>query len=208
LLSFTGASVVAGPSVTTVYTVEASWNGYCGSKTTVTVNVLPKPFVFAGRDTTYQLNDNIVLNAIGSGTFEWITGEGILCKTCARTQVVPLQSDCYTVRLTDIKGCVAEDALCIDISRDFNAYIPNTFTPNNDGLNDEFKIYGENLSKFSLTVYNRWGQQLYYSEDPDKGWDGTFKHHLCKEDVYLYKVVYTGLDGKKYERLGSIQLLP
>ena len=208
LLGFTGASVVAGPSVTTIYTVEASWNGYCGSKTTVTVNVMPKPKVFAGRDTSYQLNESIFLQATGSGTLEWIAGDGILCKTCASTQIIPLQSDCYTVRLTDDRGCVAEDEVCIDIQRDFNAYIPNTFTPNNDGLNDEFKIYGENLSKFSLTVYNRWGQQLYYSEDSEKGWDGTFKHQLCKEDVYLYKVVYTGLDGKKYERMGSIQLLP
>ena len=209
LLGFTGASVVAGPSITTVYTVEASWNGYCGSVTTVTLKVLPKPLVSAGRDTAYHLGETVNLKATGNGTLSWFYNNGsALCKECSRVEINPINSDCYKVRLIDQNFCEAEDEICIDVIRDFSAYIPNSFTPNNDGLNDVFMVYGEQLTKFSLTVYNRWGQKLFYSDQMDSGWDGTFNNQLCKQDVYLYKVVYTGLDGKKYERVGSVQLLP
>ncbi len=209
LLGFTGASVVAGPSITTVYTVEASWNGYCGSVTTVTLKVLPKPLVNAGRDTAYHLGETVNLKATGNGTLSWFYNNGsALCKECSRVEINPINSDCYKVRLIDQNFCEAEDEICIDVIRDFSAYIPNSFTPNNDGLNDVFMVYGEQLTKFSLTVYNRWGQKLFYSDQMDSGWDGTFNNQLCKQDVYLYKVVYTGLDGKKYERVGSVQLLP
>jgi len=170
------------------------------------VTVSPKPTVFAGRDTSYNMNDAIFINAVGTGTLMWIRGEEIICSVCPLTQVYPTRDNCYVIEAINEEGCRATDDICIALTEDFTIYIPNAFSPNNDGLNDKFLIFGENISKVSLEIYDRWGVKIFSTNDFYMGWDGYYKGELCPLGSYTYVVHYTGLNRKKYTKTGNINL--
>ena len=71
--------------------------------------------------------------------------------------------------------------------------MPNAFTPNNDGKNDVFKAVTYNLQEFSMRVYDRWGLLMYSTDNPNDGWDGTYKNNPAQMDVYVYKIEYSFL---------------
>ena len=199
-------AVVAGPTVSTTYTVEVSENTFCGNTATVFVQVNPKPFVLAGRDTTFNLDEPMFISANASGTISWISGENIECPSCPVSRVYPANDECYVVMTTNVYGCTAQDRMCIDVTNDFGVYIPNTFTPNQDGLNEVFYVVGTGISNFSMEIYNRWGQLIFTSQNQLIGWDGYFKGNLSEPGIYTYKVEYTGLNGKRYQRSGQVLL--
>lgn len=201
------SAAVASPTTTTEYTVHVSVNSRCGVSTKVLVEVNPLPSVFAGRDTSYNLDEPIMLLATGTGTLNWIYGDGITCKACPETQIFPERSGCYIVEATNDFGCKVSDEVCLEITDDFTVYIPNSFTPNNDGLNDEFLVYGTGVTNTSMQIFNRWGELLFSSQDYTQGWDGRYKGQLCEGGTYTYVFKYTGLNRKKYTKSGGITLV-
>jgi gliding motility-associated-like protein len=207
LNSDNASRVVASPRETTIYTVDVSYNTYCGNTATVMVTVNDLPTVYAGRDTTYQINDVIMLSASGTGNFVWESGEGVDCRTCATTQVYPSRNTCYVVKVTNEEGCEASDEVCLEIKNDFSVFMPNSFTPNGDGLNDDFRVFGENFEEITLDVFDRWGQMLFSTHDASSGWDGTFKGLACKPDMYVYKLSYKGLDRLMHHQNGHVMLV-
>jgi gliding motility-associated-like protein len=86
-------------------------------------------------------------------------------------------------------------------------FIPNTFTPNGDGKNDIFYVYGSTIAKIQMRVYNQWGQFIYQSLQVQNGWDGTYKGQLQPNGVYVYYIDITLADGTKTMRKGTITLL-
>ncbi len=198
---------VANPSVTTVYTVYASAGGFCKTTSTVMVKVNPLPIVNAGEDKSYNINDEIYLFASGTGSITWISGEAIACAVCPQTQITPKNNSCYVAVSQNSFGCRAIDEVCITITKEHSIFIPNIFTPNEDGLNDEFFAFGTGILKIELSVFDRWGERMYFSGDTGKGWDGKFKGQYCKNDVYVYKINYTAVDGKSYTKTGHVTLL-
>lgn len=201
------ANPIANPSVTTMYTVNISNYGNCTVPATVLVRVNPTPTVFAGEDFAVNLDEPMYLNANGSGTLTWIAGEGIFCSVCPNSQITPKISGCYKVRATNSFNCIADDEVCVEVTTNYNIYIPNIFTPNDDGLNDVFIVYGTGLSKFEMLIFDRWGEKLFSSNDQLKGWDGVFKGKISKNDVYPYLIKYTSLDGKTHTKSGHVTLL-
>ncbi|MBS1651580.1 MAG: gliding motility-associated C-terminal domain-containing protein [Bacteroidetes bacterium] len=200
-------NVVCSATASNVYSVNITNNGACGSSATVAVFVAPTPTAYAGRDTTYNVDDQIFISAVGSGSLTWISGENIVCSACPYTQVTPSQNSCYVIEVTNKYGCKADDEVCLIITDNFGIYIPNAFTPNGDGLNDTFNAKAYSILSFKMDVFDRWGENLFTSNDITKGWDGTYKGALCKTDVYVYKVTYKGLDGKLYYKTGTVTLL-
>lgn len=199
-------AVVASPSVSTVYTVQVSNNTFCGNSATLMVVVNPRPKVFAGRDTVYNLDEPVMLSASGTGTISWISGENVECPSCWVSRVYPGGNECYVAQTLNEYGCAAQDMVCIEITNEFYVYIPNTFTPNNDGLNDVFYVVGSGISDFSMEIFNRWGQMVFRSTEQARGWDGHFKGDLAESAIYTYRVAYKGLNGKRYEKSGSVYL--
>jgi len=117
----------------------------------------------------------------------------------------------YTVCLeaTSVNGCV--DSVCeiIPIYDEFLIYVPNAFTPDNDGLNDVFQpiINGHDPLKFEFFVFNRWGELLYYSQNSTQPWDGTYKGILSKQDVYVWKIkAKKQSNGESVEYYGHVTL--
>lgn len=207
LLSSTGATVVASPSVTTIYTVDASFNGACGGTGTVMVAVKPGPTVTASADTSYNLSETMVIRASSDGHIKWIQGEAIVCADCHETRVYATHDGCYVVMAENETGCLAYDDVCLKVTEEFTIYMPNTFSPNGDGLNDEFMVYGEHISDVKLSVYNRWGTRLFYSDDVTIGWDGSYNGKACKNDTYTWILSYKGLDRKTYNTSGHVILI-
>jgi len=94
-------------------------------------------------------------------------------------------------------------------------YIPNAFSPNRDGLNDEFKPYGRfvdflsksGINAYRMTIYNRWGEKLFETSDTEKGWDGQYRNESVQAGSYLYHIHLVGLDRKIYELKGQLNLI-
>ena len=204
----TTAAVIVRPSSSTVYSVTVSAVNKCPSTATVLVTVNPLPNVFAGNDTTFEDIDQAVIHATGTGVISWIAGTGIVCPGCPITQVHPefvTQEQCYTAQAANNYGCVVDDEVCIRVLTDYAIYIPNTFTPNGDGLDDLFYVYGYGFSDLHIQVFNRWGE-LIYASTTNKGWDGTYKGKECPEDTYVYKVNYKVI-ARDYKKVGHINII-
>lgn len=95
----------------------------------------------------------------------------------------------------------------VEIIPQMSFYIPNTFTPNGDGLNDTFGIAGEALNEFRMQIFNRWGQLVFESGNPNERWDGTFRGDKVSEGVYVYKVTASGAAGKKVTKEGNLNVV-
>jgi gliding motility-associated-like protein len=91
---------------------------------------------------------------------------------------------------------------------EFRFWVPNVFTPGEDGLNDVFKPIAIGVSDFKIELFDRFGEKLFTSEDLNNGWDGRFKGQSCKQDVYVWKATYTNeVSGKKEMQTGHVTLL-
>jgi gliding motility-associated-like protein len=90
----------------------------------------------------------------------------------------------------------------------FSIYMPSAFTPNNDGLNDFFRVPPSNQNKFiRLQVYNRWGQQVFETKDISKGWNGMSERQLQPVGVYIYFLTMESLNGNKITKQGTVALI-
>lgn len=96
----------------------------------------------------------------------------------------------------------------VPVSRQLKLFIPTAFSPNQDGVNDEFKPVGANISTFKMTIFNQWGEAIYFTEDMNIGWNGyTTDGVKAPEDIYVYSIDVTGTTGEKSNRKGTFTLL-
>lgn len=113
----------------------------------------------------------------------------------------------YVVKLTVSNNtCSFSDSLTVVVSESA-IYVPNVFTPNGDGFNDEFRVAYKSLISFQCWIFNRWGRKLYYWTDPTKGWDGTINGKKAVPGPYFYIINAIGSDKKVYKLDGDINLL-
>lgn len=115
-----------------------------------------------------------------------------------------------TLTATNEGGCVDDITKTIEIKNPLNYFIPSAFTPNDDGLNDEFKVVFNNnlITEYSFIIFNRWGEVIFFSLDPDEAWDGKFEGELVPEGIYVYKIKgkeKQQLDG--FEKFGQVSVL-
>lgn len=114
------------------------------------------------------------------------------------------------VDVIDTNGCFASDSTVITVlpELDSELVIPNCFTPNGDGFNDNFKIKNVNISMFEIQIYNRWGGLVFTTDKIEPGWDGvSINNIISPEGTYFYILQAAGTDGEKYEKAGSVTLL-
>jgi gliding motility-associated-like protein len=107
-------------------------------------------------------------------------------------------------------GCIDTTITFLEINDDLNVFIPNSFTPNSDGINDVFQVKGIGFKaeNFLLEVFDRWGRSVYASKDVTKGWDGTVKGQTPSEGLYIYRVRIIGANGEgRKEYMGNVTLI-
>ncbi len=114
----------------------------------------------------------------------------------------------YTVSLivSNSYGCQDSTAVTVDVLESM-LVVPNVFTPNGDGKNDEFRVAYKSIIEFHGWIYNRWGRKVFEWTDPAKGWDGTINGKSAAAGVYFYIIQATGSDGVNYRRKGDVTLL-
>ena len=113
----------------------------------------------------------------------------------------------YNVKLTTSNAnCRNSDSVTIKIVES-KLEVPRVFTPNGDGMNDEFRVAYKSIVEFRCWVFNRWQQKVYYWTDPQKGWDGKINGKPASTGAYYYVIEALGADGEKYNRKGNINLL-
>jgi len=136
--------------------------------------------------------NNIPNNQINSGTFTFdfqgTYAVTLLCKTTG--------------------GCEDRMTKVISVGEsEVELYVPKSFTPNGDNVNDVFKVYGIGISTVNVQIYNRWGELIYQWNGLDGGWDGTVANRLVPQDVYAYVIYGVDSNFNKIKRLGSVTLL-
>ncbi|MDR2825060.1 MAG: gliding motility-associated C-terminal domain-containing protein [Prevotellaceae bacterium] len=102
--------------------------------------------------------------------------------------------------------CTYTDSVVVKINESA-LEVPNVFTPNGDGVNDEFRVAHRSLRTFQMAVYNRWGNKIYTSDDPQGGWNGRIGNRDAAAGPYFYYIKAEGTDGKKYVKKGDINLI-
>ncbi len=111
----------------------------------------------------------------------------------------------YWVTVT-YEGCSATDSVRI-LDCPAQLWFPDAFTPNGDGLNDTFHPKGFGVEKFSMKIFNRWGEMVFSTESLEPGWDGTCGSEPCPAGNYVYTAIYEGADGSKVQAKGTLSLI-
>jgi gliding motility-associated-like protein len=119
----------------------------------------------------------------------------------------------YYIILTAISenGCIDTTFQLIELTEDVTIYVPNSFTPDKDDLNDSWKpviTSGIERDSYELSIYNRWGELFFTTKDYTQGWDGTFRGNPVQNGTYSYQIIYskTG-QTKKNTIVGHINLI-
>ena len=114
---------------------------------------------------------------------------------------------CVTLVVSNGGACFDTTQICVDIAGIYTFYIPNAFTPNEDGTNDMFFAKGTNITDFEINIYDRWGMLVFYSNDMLKGWDGKIAGNIAQQDVYVYKVHLTDNIKMEHEYIGTVTIV-
>lgn len=183
--------------------VKASVSNKCGiAVDSAFLKVSAYPVVNLGPDTILCGNFRLLLDAGADGTtWLWNTGE------TTRT-IIANEQKLYFVEVTNADGCKSKDEYKIGNNCESFYFIPSSFTPNNDGLNDTFIPSLINFEEYTLQIYNRWGQKLFETHNPLQGWDGTFMEKRCDAGNYFYIInLVTTEDMQPRQFKGPVTLL-
>jgi gliding motility-associated-like protein len=166
---------------------------------TQSIKVSDYPIVNLGPDTGICIGEYYTLYAGNPGmVYNWSTGEttqSIIVKEVPKVVVLYVSNN----------GCIGKDTVLVE--NDCPFFIPNAFTPNGDGLNDLYNIITDGTTEFRLNIYNRWGQQLFTTNDPTVGWDGTFEGTPEEMGVFIYTLELIFKNGVSRISQGNITLI-
>jgi gliding motility-associated-like protein len=186
--------VVMSPASTVTYSLKVTDSLGCTSllNSSIIVSVTPPPKVFAGNDTAIVMNEPFQLNAIdinGSGFIQYIWSPSVGLNNAGLQNPFASLDRNMTYVLTAItqSGCQGTDEININVYKGPEIYVPNAFTPNNDGRNDILKAIPVGIKEFKyFIIYNRWGQRIFYTRDSSYGWDGKNKNLLLDAGAYVW----------------------
>jgi len=188
------------------YDIVVEDNFGCSVTLSVIVDIHPLPYVNAGSDLIIYFGQEVNLQGnTNANSFTWYSSDYMSCTSCLNPTVSPNQTTSYILSVTDTNGCTNTDTVFIYINGVL--YVPNTFTPNNDGINDVFEINGNEIKEFELWIFNRWGEVLYTTKNMNSYWDGTYKGNLVKMDTYIWKIKYEDYHKNFKNITGHINVL-
>ncbi|MCF8389024.1 MAG: gliding motility-associated C-terminal domain-containing protein, partial [Bacteroidales bacterium] len=167
-------------------------NIHCHDTSRHVIKINPYPEIDLFEDTLVNYGDTLMLNAGNPGAeFLWSNG--------GYTQEIRIDNivEAFPLEVEVTKsGCTSIHQMYIDVIPPPTArlFMPNAFTPNGDGINDVLKPAFQNIQSFELSIFDKWGTQLFRSDQLNKGWDGKFKGQHCPVGTYVYVLTYSGLN--------------
>ena len=174
------------------------------------------PSINLGEDLTIELADEISLEAITQGVESvlWRADTGLSCYDCLFPIASPVNPTTFSVTVSSIDDCIATDSINIRVLKVRDVFVPNAFSPNNDGINDLLIINtGPEANAIqSLRIFSRWGdlvfEQLNFSpNDPVHGWNGTFQDQLLDTGVFIWQAAIDFIDGETVIYTGDVALV-
>lgn len=195
-------SVIANPPETITYTIEGTDDKGCKGYNTVTIEVVPEPQMFLN-DSAYVCTGETVRLSPGYSFSSYLWKDGT-----SLPYIDIMKPGTYWVEI-DHEGCIANDTIillpCSEI------WVPNSFTPNGDGINDVFKAFGSgNIKEFKMIIFNRWGTKIFESKNIQIGWNGSYKGKPVPEGTYVWSIFFKPTGNYSAEILtksGNISLL-
>ena len=206
----------AKPTVNTTYIVTGREGSCLADTHSVRVTVRPLPAVDAGSDLKVVAGNAVLLQASGNGikNVSWTDDPTLSCFTCYAPEARPKVSTTYYLTAYNEFNCAARDSVRVFVLCDGSQlFIPNSFTPNADGINDFFFPRGQGIDMIrSFRVYSRWGELLFDRKgiainDEFNGWNGTFNSQKLNPDVYVYIIEATCDTGEPILFKGDITLI-
>ncbi|MCR9172916.1 MAG: gliding motility-associated C-terminal domain-containing protein [bacterium] len=206
--------VTVAPTVTQFIYVTASSNTGCVVEDSIQIFVgyIPPGSVIAtATPNSVPAGGTTTLSGQPSGfSYEWTPGEGVVNVNSQVTQATVDQPTIYTLTVTD-GICLRTDTTLVDvftfICEDPFVYIPNAFSPNDDGENEVLYVRGAMVEKMVFRIYDRWGELVFESFDRADGWDGTFRGKPMDPDTYDYYLQVTCIGGLEEIIKGNVTLM-
>ncbi len=180
-----------------------------------------QPVVALDSEVTIQLGEFQILNALTNipendlASIQWTPALGLSCTDCLTPTATPTETTTYTIIIADSSGCTAMASIEIFVQFNETVYIPNVFSPNGDGVNDSFYVYGDEKQIGLIRVfqvYSRWGELMFEAENlepnsPTTGWKGFFNGEKMNAGVYMYKAQVVFTNGRIEEYIGDVTLV-
>ncbi|MEZ4919744.1 MAG: gliding motility-associated C-terminal domain-containing protein [Saprospiraceae bacterium] len=217
-----GATAQADPAFAGLspgnYTVVMTDDYGCTSSENILINEVFEPELILpdwiaiefGDSTLLQPFTNIPAGQVAS--WSWTPSEGLSCTDCERPWAKPYRNIQYTLEVSDLNGCTATAQVVVGVSKNRKVYAPNIFSPNDDGFNDRFMIFGKAVQEIKLLeVYDRWGTKLFVGEhlepnNENQGWDGTYRGEQLNPAVFAWLAIVVFDDGEEVVLAGDVTL--
>ena len=201
-----------------IYTITVLDANDCVAKEILWINAPLMVSVELGDNMQLIPGDTVVINAIVNVPFDSLASvewNGLMnpdCPGCLTQAVAPIITTTYSISVSTLDGCHDEDALTLFVENDNNVYVPNIFSPNGDGVNDEFVISIKNgVEKItSFIIYDRWGNVLYERVNALPGeirWDGTFHDQVINPGVFAYRLILEYGGGEQDVLYGDLTIV-
>ncbi len=195
------------------YDVTIADSRNCSAQANFTVTYDYDLQVDATNSTTINLGESLKLTATTNtdhaNVYSWTPTQNVICTNCQTTDVVPTFTTHYTVNVMDANGCKASDTLTVEVNSITDIFVPNAFTPNGDGNNDELKIYGDvnTIVYLDFAVFNRWGEKVFESMNANFSWDGTYQGEALPKGVFIYTMKAVFINGYSRDYKGSLTVI-
>ncbi|NBW36475.1 MAG: hypothetical protein EBR30_15940, partial [Cytophagia bacterium] len=154
----------------------------------IQVNVFDLPIIEVGPDQSVGAGASVALAAYGGVAYQWSPEASLDNPAIQFPQASPQVTTIYTVVVTDENGCEASGEVKVLVQN--TLFIPKLFTPNGDGVNDTFKLFGSGVASIKLSIHDQYGNRVFSTEDVEtaftSGWDGTASGKALSNDIYFW----------------------
>lgn len=178
----------------------------------VTLSIVEPPAInISGIDYfSIYCGENIAMDVSATGgtgnlTYNWDNSSFLSCNPCEDPVASPNKSTVFTLTVIDEMGCTETYSVLIEV--DCNLFIPNSFTPNLDANNEMFQVYAGGVRQFEMRIFNRWGQEIFTTQDIQQGWDGNFQNEKAPMGIYVYDIYVVMPSGEERNLRGHINLI-
>ena len=204
--SIKGTSITIFPDQSDSLTVEATSESGCTLKKTIYVKVNELPDINAGDDVEIYKGESVSLQATGGISYVWSPSTWLDNPLVPNPTSSPKRTITYSVVGSDAANCTNQDEVVVLVK--MSVFVPNLFSPNNDGHNDTFHVFGNDVKSILLKIYDAQGKLLFESSNisgaMNIGWDGTFNGHPMPQGKYFWAILGEFIDGTEISNDGKI----